>query len=330
MSLIKIPTKHLSEKGWQELRQSFVDKGMTGGSDAGAMLGWNQYKSPLSMYYQAIGIKKYENVMNIEMLMGKMQEDNIAQGWQYYDEDEAVFMSNFLTRKKVRRYKVEKSIIINPKYPTLFANLDGIITLHPKMGKKKGILEIKKINGSAIDSYVDQKPPQYIAQIQQYLMVMEYDYAELCMRVDGRKYVVHMVEADPAIQKAILTQSLAHQERVLKAKELLALADGDIEDMYSIAAQYEPDADATGDFKDFISEKHKERANEKSIIGEPIHDKWINQYLKASATIKDAEKAKLLWGNKLRQLLEKKGASVLDTDENRVAWRSQFKVTKKF
>lgn len=329
-NLIKIPTKHLSESGWQELRQSFVVKGMSGGSDAGTLIGWNKWKSPVTMFYQAIGITKFENIMNIEMLMGKMQEDNIANQWRYYDEDEKVFVYNVTNNIKPRDYKQEKFIFINPDYPTLFANVDGIVTKHPVKGKKRGVLEIKKINGSAIDSYVDGRPPQYIAQAQQYMMVLDLDYAELCMRVDGRKLVVHMIERDEEIQKAILKQSQDHQTRVLNAIEALKSSNGDIEDMYSIAAQLEPPADGSEDFNAFISLKHKERNNEKTVAGDKNHDKWIDQYLKANERVKEAEAQKLLWGNKLKQAMEKKGASVLDTDIAKITWRKSFLVKKKF
>jgi len=329
-NLIRIPTKHLDEKGWQKLRQSFVVKGMTGGSDAGTLLGWNKYSSPVSMYYNAIGLSPVGFEMNMEIMMGKMQEDNIAYQWQYYDEDEQQFFHNVTNNIKTREYKKEKDIFLNPDYPTLFANVDGIIVKHPVKGKKKGILEIKKINGSVIESYADLRPPQYVAQAQQYMLVFDLDYAELCMRVDGRKLVVHMIERDEEVMKAILLQSKQHQERVLHAMESLKNSDGSAEDMYAIAAQLEPAADGSEDFDAFMSAKHKARNNEKTIIGNDDHNKWIDQYLKANEKIKEAEKSKLFWGNKLKQAMEKKGASVLDTDTSKITWRKSFLVKKKF
>ena len=329
-NLVKISTKNLSEKDWQKLRQSFVDKGMTGGSDAGTLIGWNKYRSPVSMYYQALGIKPFDNKGSIETLMGKMQEDNIAYQWQYYDEDDEKFIDNVFSNRKVREYKKEKDIIVNPDYPTLFANLDGIITKHPVMGKKKGVLEIKKINSEVIRMYENGRPPQYVAQANHYMLVLGLDYAELCMRIDGRKMVCHLIKADKNIQQAILQQSAEHGKRLEEARIALLAAGTDVEKMYEIAAQFEPPADATEDFKNFLTEKHKERENEKVIPGEKNHDLWISNYLKADKDIKEAEHKKLFWGNKLRQAMEKKGASVLDTDTNRITWRKSFLVKKKF
>ena len=72
------PTAKLSEQDWQKLRQSFVSRGMVGGSDAGTLLGWNKWKSPISLYYQSVGVGALPTMMNMEMAMGKLQEDNIG------------------------------------------------------------------------------------------------------------------------------------------------------------------------------------------------------------------------------------------------------------
>ncbi len=329
-NLIKHSTKNLSERDWQILRQSFTVSGMTGGSDAGTLLGWNSYKSPVTLYYQSIGVAKTEMVMNIEMMMGKMQEDNIAHQWQFYDEDEDIFIQNVFSKNKPRGYKKEQSILINPDYPTLFANVDGIITKHPDK-KTKGILEIKKINSQALDMYADQRPPQYVAQAQHYMLVLGLEYAELCMRVDGRKLVVHLLDRDKDIQQAIIIQSLDHQKRVMLFKEEVAKhSDLTAEDIYSIAAQFEPPADSSEDFKNFMSLKHRERALEKVIPGNDKTEGWVDQYIKSHKKITEAEKQKLLYGNRIRQYMERHGADVLNSDTSRVTWRKQFLVKHKF
>ena len=182
---ILTPVKGMTELEWQALRRTFSKKGMVGGSDASTLLGWNKWKSPISMYYQALGLSVLPFKMNLEMLHGKLQEKNILESWQYYSEIEDEFIENVTVKNKVRKATQANAIIENQKYPELFANVDGIITKHPTMGKKKGLLEIKKINGMTVDTYAGGLPPQYIAQCQHYMMVCELDYAELCMRIDG-------------------------------------------------------------------------------------------------------------------------------------------------
>lgn len=320
------PTSKLTESEWQSLRQTYTLKGMVGGSDAGTLLGWNKWKSPISMYYQALGLSPVPNLMNIEMAMGKMQEDNIAESWQYWDGEEG-FIKNIITKTKVRKYKKIKAIIENPKYPNLFANIDGLITLHPVRGKKKGILEIKKINGMTVDTYIGGIPPQYIAQVQHYMLVCNLEWAELCMRVDGRQLLVETIDADFEIQSSIVNEANKFTERVTAALDAIATSGiDDKEELYGIAAQFEPEADDSDDFNYFISEKHKLREAEVTIQGTPEYQLWAEDYKRIGSEIKDLESNKQLLQNKLKQVMEKDGATIMDLPDGKITWRKQFNI----
>jgi len=121
-------TSELSEPQWQELRQSFVNRGMVGGSDAGTLLNLNKYKSPINLFYQAVGQNKLPNIMNQAMMHGKQLEDYVAGCWQYYDGTEEGWVANTLADNKIKTYEKVRAIIENTEYPFLFANVDGIIT----------------------------------------------------------------------------------------------------------------------------------------------------------------------------------------------------------
>jgi predicted phage-related endonuclease len=97
-------TKNLSEIDWQKLRQSFSSRGMVGGSDAGTLLGWNKWKSPINLFYQSIGMDLLPTKMNRQMAFGKMLEDTIAEMWQYWDGEEN-FIQNVIHKNKVRKFK---------------------------------------------------------------------------------------------------------------------------------------------------------------------------------------------------------------------------------
>lgn len=324
-SLIQYPTKGLSETEWQELRRTFSSRGMVGGSDAGTLLGWNKWKSPISMYYQALGLSILPFKMNLEMLHGKLQEKNIAESWRFFDENEDKFISNVTENIKPRQYRQIKSIIVNPNLPVLFANIDGLITKHPVKGTKKGILEIKKINGMSVDSYVGGLPPQYIAQVQHYLMVCELEYAELCMRVDGHELAVHYLEADRDVQDEILKLAIDFQNRVKSAKDAIEKSGVDtLEEMYQVASEFEPAADASDDFNKFISEKHKLRMEEVNIFGESEQVEWAIAYNNLNKVIKDKESEKQLYMNKIKQFMERQGATTMSLDCGKVTWRKQF------
>ena len=320
-------TKNLSEIDWQKLRQSFSSRGMIGGSDAGTLLGWNKWKSPINLFYQSIGMDLLPTKMNRQMAFGKMLEDTIANMWQYWDGEEN-FIQNMIAGNKVRKFRKIKAIIENPDYPMLFANLDGEVTLHPVHGKKKGILEIKNVGKMTVDSYIDGVPPNYIAQVNHYMLVTGHKYAEICMQVDGQNMLVKTFEADPDIQQAIIQKATEHQMRVLSAREAIMEAGAsDKEEVYGLAAMYEPPADNSEDFNAFISVKHKDRENDITIHGGQEQAEWASQYIALNDTIKQAESDKLLYGNKLKQYMEQNGgAQLMELPNGKITWRKQFNV----
>jgi predicted phage-related endonuclease len=322
--LIQYKTASLSELEWQDLRSTFSAKGMVGGSDSGTLLGWNKWRSPISMFYQAIGQNLLPTKMNRQMAFGKMLEDSIANMWQYWDGEEA-FIQNIITKTKVRKFRKVKSIIVNPDYPFLFANIDGMVTHHPVKGKKKGILEIKNIGKMTVDSYMDGIPPSYIAQMNHYMLVTGLSYAEICMQVDGQNMLVKLFEADREIQKAIIDKSIEHQTRVRQALDAIREAGvDDQESIFAIAALYEPDADDSEDFNAFMSVKHRARENDIEIVGDIDLQEKAKGYIAANEKIKEGENLKLHYGNQLKQHMEKHGAQIMNLPDGKITWRRNF------
>lgn len=321
-----IPTAKLSEAEWQKLRLTFVRTGMVGGSDAGTLLGINQYKSPINLFYQALGIGELPSIMNAAMLHGKQLEDYVAECWQYYDGTDEGWVENTMAKKKIKTYKKLRAIVTNPKYPVLFANIDGIITKHPIYGKRQGILEIKTISGYAADSYEAGIPPSYLIQVQHYMLVMELPYAEICYLKDGRQLGCVTFEANKDLQDTILEEANKFQARVIEARSAIEDID-DKEMQLGVAASYEPDADSSNAFNLFISEKHKARQSENIMTGDDAMLEWAKQYKRYSTFLKKVEEHKQLYQNRLKQAMERENAAVMVLPEGKITWRKQFNVS---
>lgn len=319
------PTAKLSEAEWQTLRQSFVDRGMVGGSDAGTLLGLNKYKSPINLFYQAVGINKLPNKMNAIMMHGKMLEDYVAKCWQYYDGTEDGWVENTLNDNKIKSYKKVRAIIENRKFPILFANIDGKITKHPIHGRKAGVLEVKTISGYSADSYEAGIPPSYLVQLQHYLLVTEWSYGEIVYLKDGRELGCVTFEANRGIQDSILVAAEEFHNRVVLAKREISKSN-DVNEQLQIASYFEPDADNSQAFNDFVSEKHKAREEEVTIQGNDQHEQWAYSYTKLNADIKALESEKQLFQNRLKQVMEKEGATTMILPNGKITWRKQFNV----
>lgn len=319
------PTAKLSEAEWQTLRHSFVDRGMIGGSDAGTLLGLNKYKSPINLFYQAVGISTLPNKMNGIMLHGKQLEDYVAKCWQYYDGTDEGWVDNTLKENKIKSYKKVRAIIENRKFPILFANIDGKITKHPIHGRKAGVLEVKTISGYSADSYEAGIPPSYLVQLQHYLLVTEWSYGEIVYLKDGRDLGCVTFEANRGIQDSILVAAEEFHNRVVLAKRELSKST-DVNEQLQIASYFEPDADNSQAFNDFVSEKHKAREEEVTIQGTDECGQWALSYKKLNADIKDLESEKQLFQNRLKQIMEKEGATTMMLPNGKITWRKQFSV----
>lgn len=322
----RIPTNNLSETEWQELRSKLVREGMVGGSDASTILGINKYKSAINLYYQAMAEASLPNRMNGAMLHGKQLEKYVADCWQYFDGTEEGWVENTLRDNKIKRYSKVNAILINDKYPFLFANVDAKIKLHPVYGKKPGILEVKTISGYSADSYEGGIPPGYLFQLQHYLLVTGYKWGEIVYLKDGRELGCLTFEADKELQDRIIEAAYEYYQRVRNSRELIAFSSSE-EEKQKILNAFEPPADSTMAFNHFISEKHKARENEVVMHGTADHEELANEYVIANEEVTSAEENKRLLQNKLKQIMEHEGASVmLLPNGGKITWRKQFNV----
>jgi predicted phage-related endonuclease len=259
------------------------------------------------------------------MLHGKQLEDYVAKCWQYYDGTEDGWVENTLNDNKIKNYKKVKAIIENRKYPMLFANIDGKITKHPIHGKKAGILEVKTISGFSADSYEAGIPPSYLIQVQEYMLVTEWKYAEIVYLRDGRELGCVTFDADQELQNRILVAAEEFNNRVMMARQEIAKTQ-DPDEQLQIASSLEPDADNSEAFNQFVSEKHKAREEEITIQGTDEHEQWAFEYQKLNADIKSLESDKQLFQNRLKQVMEKEGATTMMLPSGKITWRKSFSV----
>ncbi len=140
-----VSTRNLSKEDWLRYRKC----GITG-TDAGAILGLNPYRSAFQVYHDKIS-DTTENIDNEAMRQGRDLEDYVAQRFT-----EA-------TGLKVRR---ANAIYQSEEHPLLLADFDRLI-----VGQKAG-LECKTVSPFSADKWADGKiPAHYLAQVDHYLAV---------------------------------------------------------------------------------------------------------------------------------------------------------------
>ena len=165
-----VNTKKISHEEWLELRKKSI-----GGSDAGAVVGMNQYSSALTVYADKKGLSKDKETSEA-MRLGTDLEAYVA---ERFCEKEG---------KKVRN---DFMMYADGEYDFITANIDRRV-----VGENAG-LECKTMgsfNGYNLED--GEIPSHYFCQCQHYMMVMGFDYMYLAILVLQRGLYVIKIERD--------------------------------------------------------------------------------------------------------------------------------------
>lgn len=250
---------------WYEFRQNGI-----GGSEVGTVLGINRWDTAVRLYHEKIDTIPQRRETSERMFWGQAQEKLISNIWQYYDGTPDGYVENAIEGRIIRKCRPINAYITNPKYPWLFASVDRLINVKGGYNlitgeplQKEGILEIKSMSYWMKRMWEDGVPISYLAQIHQYMAILETDYAEIAMLVDSGNLVIEKIQRDDELTERIL--QITHDwwyDRVLPAREAKLKRDeadikGDIvkyEQADAILQKLEPPPYDSEAYKEFMEE----------------------------------------------------------------------------
>ena len=163
VNIKKIP--HSSHEEWLKIRSGYI-----GGSDAGAVIGLDDYKSPYALWSEKTGkVPAFEG--NTITEVGSFLEEYVAKRFEKE------------TGKKVYRSNVT---YVNSKYPWACADVDRLV------GKEDAILEIKTTGSYEYMRMIQsgQPVPKWWAQMIHYMAVLEKKKAYLAVLMDCREFKI--------------------------------------------------------------------------------------------------------------------------------------------
>ncbi|SMC38232.1 YqaJ viral recombinase family protein [Papillibacter cinnamivorans] len=139
-----------------------------GGSDAAAIVGMNPYKTNVQLWEEKTGLREPEDISGKPYVQyGKAAEKHLRELFKLDYPEYAV---------SHREYQM----IRHPKYPFLFASLDGRLT-HRETGAR-GFLEVKTTNilsSMHREKWDDKIPDNYYCQCLHYFNVTGSDFCVL-------------------------------------------------------------------------------------------------------------------------------------------------------
>lgn len=153
---------------WHHARQEGI-----GGSEIGTLLGLNQWESCYALWAKRSGLIPQTFTSNFAMRLGQVLEEPILQIWQEQNPEYQVYTTGTYQSADV---------------PYLHANPDALAR-HVETGEWI-VLEVKTSR-----NYWDQIPPQYEAQVQHYLDVLNLKRGKIVALV-GMDWVEADVERD--------------------------------------------------------------------------------------------------------------------------------------
>jgi putative phage-type endonuclease len=334
-----VPTTGMSHEDWLGYRKDGI-----GASESGIIMGLSPYKASIQLFYEKIGQDLGFNVENISMFLGKEQEPFLATLWEYwpykhtgdFKEAQALMMQNYRQGNKERRCKRVNAYATNSKWPWLFVSLDREINKYDN--RDNGALELKTIGGYEVDKWEAGLPPVYMIQVNQQMLVCEYDYGEIAVLRDNRDYYVLPFERSEVICESIISTTKAFWDKVTEGKKIITRRfEAERNFNYSMVQELdaqlqmlEPEPDGSDAFHAFLKEKYQ-IALPGERPGTPQQLEDAKQHKDINSRIKELQEAKQLHENRLKNDLGQLGADRLDFGaDGYVSWKSDTNGVRRF
>ena len=296
-------TQGMSKDVWLKFRTRGI-----GASEVGTILGLNQYKASIELFYEKVMPGGEDNFENMARFMGHYDEDKVADLWQYWDKTEESIVTNYRAGRVIRKCQRVNAYAQNPDYPWLFVSLDRKINKGER--GEEGALEIKTINGYEADKWETGIPPAYIVQVMTQLLVCEFTFGELAVMRDGRKFEVYPFEFNQAIAQQIIERTKEFWDKVVEGRKIMtqkfeAVSNHNMRLVQSLQHELEalePAPDGSEAYAKFLKEKFKRSLAEEGLVkGDDVHLAHAVFHKEIKGKIKLLEADALLYENLLKR-----------------------------
>lgn len=263
-----LSTRDMSRFEWLQERSKGI-----GGSDAGAILGLNKYRTAFELWLEKTG-----QVEPVEI-------DNEAIYWG--NEMEAVVAKEFekRTEKKVRRTNFMYS---HPEYPFIKANVDRMVV------GESALLECKTASAYLAKEWEsDEIPATYLVQVQHYLGVTRKEKGYIAVLIGGNRFIWKEIERDEELINMIFEAENNFWEK-------------------HVLGGVAPELDGSSAAEKYLKEKYERAEKDKEVVLPGEYKELLLQYEKIKSDEKLVKTAKTEIENKIKAELKDAETGITD------------------
>jgi putative phage-type endonuclease len=287
-----IDIKNMTHEQWLGERRKGI-----GGSDIGAIMGVNPYKSALEVWYDKVKGKKEEEKENIPAELGLYLEDYLS----------GKFIKWFAKNHNGAIIKPERMsyMLQHPDYPFIRVNLDFMFDDPSILGT--AAIECKTTNEFSRSQWDEEDlPDSYYLQAQQQLAVTGWQKVYMPCLIGNRKIVVKEIPRnEEIIEKIIITATNFWNDFVLK--EIPPAPDGSV---------------SAGKILDELYNKEEEgKVTEFPPFGDEVE--LLDKYNELNISKKETEKEMEVIKQKIKA--EMGDAEIAIAGRHKITWKEQVR-----
>ncbi|GAA0106526.1 YqaJ viral recombinase family protein [Paraclostridium sordellii] len=293
-AIISHETKYMTKEEWLEAR-----RGGIGGSDASSVLGFNPYKSSISVYLEKIQhnnlSKDLERMDGISLINKNQFKEEVSYKMELGNKLEE-FVAREFTLKTGKKVRNINGILKNDNYPFALANIDRAVV------GEKAFLECKVTNSFSKKLWKKEVPMHYQIQMTHYMAITGATHCYVAALIGNEDLVIHKMYRDEELISKVMNLEKRFWDECVLGESL-------------------PNPDGSDDYSNMLQGIYKDSKKEELILFEK--DDLMSRYDEVCELLKDIYKEKKTIEQYIQSQM--KDYEVAYLEDRKITWKTQIR-----
>lgn len=293
-AIISHETKYMTKEEWLEAR-----RGGIGGSDASSVLGFNPYKSSISVYLEKIQnnnlSRDLERKDGISLINKNQFKEEVSYKMELGNKLEE-FVAREFTLKTGKKVRNINGILKNDNYPFALANIDRAVV------GEKAFLECKVTNSFSKKLWKKEVPMHYQIQMTHYMAITGATHCYVAALIGNEDLVIHKMYRDEELISKVMNLEKRFWDECVLGESL-------------------PNTDGSDDYSNMLQGIYKDSKKEELILFEK--DDLMSRYDEVCELSKDISKEKKTIEQYIQSQM--KDYEVAYLGDRKITWKTQIR-----